>query len=68
MTDENIKTSEPSMSKKRWTEYLHDMENAYNTLRNSMGSFTFDHDFAHVKGYMEGYMAGMKKMEHLLDL
>lgn len=70
MVDENKypETSPCQPRKKPWVEYMFDMEKAYNTLRHSMGSFAFDHEFAHVKGYMEGYIAGMKKMQQELDL
>jgi len=57
-----------SACKKPWYEYRLEMEHAQNTLRHSMGSYAFDNDFAHVKGYMEGYIAGMSKMEMELDL
>lgn len=62
------KTTKASAFKKPWIEYYHDMERAYNTLRHLIGSYKFDHDFAYTKGYMEGYLAGMDKMKHELDL
>lgn len=71
MIEKNEKYPETSPCqpcKKPWIEYLLEMEKAYNTLRHSMGSYAFDHNFAYVKGYMEGYIAGMNKMKHELDL
>jgi len=44
------------------------MKAAYDTLRNAMGSYTWDHDFAHTKGFMEGYIAGMEKVKRETDL
>jgi len=54
--------------KKNWVEYQQEMSKAQHTLENSMGSYQFETEFAQVKGYMQGYLAGMSKMATELDL
>ena len=51
-----------------WFEYERKMQDAYNTLRHALGSYAFDTEYRQVKGYMEGYLAGMRKMSQELDL
>ena len=47
--------------KKPIYEYEQEMQKAYDTFRNSMGSYQLDTEFSLVKGYFEGYLAGMRK-------
>ena len=62
------KLDDIEVCKTPWYEYRRRMDEAYFTLQNAMGTYAFDNDYAKVKGYMEGYIAGMSKMEHELDL
>lgn len=54
--------------KKPWTEYELEMRRAGEVIRNSMGSYAWDNEYAQIKGYIEGYLSGVAMVSRNLDL
>ena len=55
------KTDKGQACKTPLHEFAMKVEQAENTLQNTMGSFQWDHDFALVKGFLMGYRAALAR-------
>lgn len=52
--------------RKPYYEYISETERALRTINNLFGSNPW-HEHQKIVGYLEGYIAGMKRMEHEME-